>query len=116
MTMAVKPVQDISKPDGTTTVRVSHQTHATLKRLAEELGTPITSVVDGAVERYRRDIFLRGASEEYARLRSDPAAWAEELAERRVWDAALKDGLEPEEWTEDDFLPAERATEQTTTR
>jgi len=29
-----------------------------------------------------------------ADLRSDPAAWKEELAERRAWEATLTDGLE----------------------
>jgi hypothetical protein len=38
----------------------------------------------------------------YAELRADPEAWAELEAERRLWDATLMDGLDPDErWTED---------------
>jgi len=43
------------------------------------------------VEQYRRQVFLEKANEEYARLRADPEAWAEELAERELWERA---GLE----------------------
>ena len=38
----------------------------------------------------------------YAELRADPEAWAAHLAERKLWDATLLDGLDPDEqWTED---------------
>jgi hypothetical protein len=38
----------------------------------------------------------------YAELRADPQAWAEHLAERKLWDATLMDGLDSDEhWTED---------------
>lgn len=33
----------------------------------------------------------------FAELRADPEAWAEELAERAVWDGAIGDGLTVEE-------------------
>lgn len=37
-----------------------------------------------------------------AALKADPEAWAEELAERKLWEATLMDGLDPDErWTED---------------
>lgn len=31
---------------------------------------------------------------QYADLRNDPVAWAQELEERALWDATLADGLE----------------------
>jgi hypothetical protein len=35
-------------------------------------------------------------------LRADSEAWAEHLAERKLWDATLMDGLDPDErWIED---------------
>ncbi len=76
---------------GTTTVRVSVETHENLRWLAEELGAPLQQALDKAVEQYRRQVFLEKANEEYARLRADPEAWAEELAERELWERA---GLE----------------------
>jgi hypothetical protein len=38
--------------------------------------------------------FLEGLNEDFARLRADPEAWEEELAERRLFDGALADGLD----------------------
>lgn len=76
---------------GTTTVRVSVETHEKLRWLADEMGAPLQQVLDKAVELYRRQVFLEKANEEYARLRADPEAWAEELAERELWERA---GLE----------------------
>jgi hypothetical protein len=38
----------------------------------------------------------------YAALRADTEAWAEELKERKLWEATLMDGLDPDErWAED---------------
>jgi predicted transcriptional regulator len=88
----------------TTTVRVTNETHGSLRELAEELQQPISQVLAAAVEHYRRWVFLEKVNEEYARLWADPVAWAEELAERELLEGTLKDGLEPEEWTDDDFI------------
>ena len=38
--------------------------------------------------------FLEDLAADFAVLRSDQKAWAEELAEREAWDATLADGLE----------------------
>ena len=78
----------------TETVRVSAGTHSTLKELAELTGQPMTVVLDRAVEAFRREQFLDECDRAYARLRADPKAWAEELAERAAWDVTLADGLE----------------------
>ncbi len=78
----------------TTTVRVTEETHAALRDLAMETGEPMQEVVAKAVEAYRRRLFLEAANADYARLRADPQAWAEELEERRLWDSTLLDGLE----------------------
>jgi predicted transcriptional regulator len=77
-----------------TTIRVDEQTRGKARALACELGVPIHEVVARAVEAYRRRCFLEAANADYAALRADPAAWAEELEERRLWDATLLDGLE----------------------
>ena len=54
------------------------------------------TVLDEAVEHFRREKLLVAANAAYAQLRADPESWKEELAERRRWDAALADGLESE--------------------
>ena len=51
------------------------------------------AVLDKALERYRRESFLRAANTDYAALRNDPKAWKEELRERELWEQALADGL-----------------------
>ena len=77
----------------TALVRVSEAAWQTLKRLSERCGTTMQEIVDRAVEEYRRKLFLEEANRAYAALRSDPRAWREELEERRVWEAALADGV-----------------------
>lgn len=58
-------------------------------------------VLARAVEAYRRRLFLEAANAEYASLRADPEAWAEELTERKVWDATLADGLHDDPYPTD---------------
>jgi hypothetical protein len=81
---------------------VSERSQKTLQELAARTGKPPPELLDRAVEEYRRKLFLEAVNAGYAALRADPEAWAEELAERKPWDATLMDGLDPEErWTED---------------
>jgi predicted DNA-binding protein len=77
-------------------IRISAHSKATLRELAEHDGRPMQTVLDEAIEQYRRDRFVREVDEGYARLQADPEAWQEELDERRLWDATLADGLDSE--------------------
>ena len=54
------------------------------------------TVLDDAIEHYRRDKFLDEVNAAYARLQSDPVAWKGELDERQVFEGTLMDGLENE--------------------
>lgn len=83
-----------------TTVRIAPETHSKLKELAEHIGESMPTVLERAVEAYRRQQFLEEANRAYAALRTDPQAWAEELEERRAWDATLADGLDADELSE----------------
>lgn len=49
--------------------------------------------------------FLAESNRAYAELRQDQAAWDEELAERRVLEGSLLDGLEVDE-VDDDWIAA----------
>jgi len=80
----------------TTTVRVAKTTHAILRDLADQTGESIQALLAKAVEAYSRQHFLEAANPDYARLRADSAAWAEEQEERRLWDTMLLDGPEDE--------------------
>lgn len=81
---------------GTTTIRVSERTHEALRALAAASGEPMARLVERAVERLQAEEFFTALDAAYATLRADPAAWAEEEAEREAWEATLGDGLEDE--------------------
>jgi hypothetical protein len=84
------------------TVRISEASHQILKELAQQTGQTMMAVLDKALDVYRRKVFFEQLNAGYAELRADPEAWAEHLAERKLWDATLMDGLDPDEhWTED---------------
>ena len=84
------------------TVSISEASHQILKELAEQTGQTMMDVLDKALDAYRRKLFFEQMDAGYAELRADPQAWAEHLAERKLWDATLMDGLDPDErWTED---------------
>jgi hypothetical protein len=59
---------------------------------ATNVGISLERPLDGR----QRASFLEKANVSYAALRSDPRAWADELAERKLWDNAGADGLESE--------------------
>jgi hypothetical protein len=84
------------------TVPISEASHQLLRQLAEQTGQTMTDVLDKALDAYRRQLFFEQMNAGYAELRADPQAWAEHLAELKLWDATLTDGLDPDEhWTED---------------
>ena len=84
------------------TVRISNTSHQILKDLAEQTHETMMHVLDKALDTYRRKLFFEKLNAGYAELQADPNAWAEHLAERKLWDATLMDGLEPEAcWTDD---------------
>src|SRR5256885_14664323 len=83
-------------------VRISAASHQVLKDLAEQTGQTMMDVLDKALDAYRRRVFFERLNAGYAELRADSLAWAEHLAERKLWDATLMDGLDADEqWTED---------------
>ncbi|HJT75617.1 MAG TPA: hypothetical protein VJ739_00280 [Gemmataceae bacterium] len=84
------------------TIAISEKSLRVLKELAEQTGQTTGEVLDKALDAYRRKVFFERLNAGYAELRADPEAWAEHLAERKLWDATLMDGLDPNErWTED---------------
>jgi hypothetical protein len=86
----------------TPTVPISAAAHQILRDLAEQTGQTIVEVLDKALDAYRQKVFFEQLNAGYAAMRADPQAWAEELEERRLWDATLMDGLDPDErWAED---------------
>src|SRR4051794_6548432 len=86
----------------TPTIPISETSHRLLRELAEHSGQSMMEVLDKALAVYRRKLFFEQMNAGYAELRADPVAWAQVEAERKLWDATLNDGLDPDErWTED---------------
>lgn len=81
---------------GSVNVRVTKHTHRQLATLAKENGLSMQTILDQAVEAYRRQSFLTALNDDFAALKAQPEEWAEEQEERKLWDQTLMDGLEPE--------------------
>jgi glutaminase len=76
------------------TVRIEQATHRALAEVARAKGITMQAALTCAVEAYRRQVFLEGLAEDFARLRADRRAWTQEQKERHTWDQSLKDGAE----------------------
>lgn len=87
----------------TTMMRVRSDLHARLQQLAEAEGVNMQTLLDRALEQYRRARFFEQANAAYAALRADPEAWKAELEERAAWDATLMDGLQADDTAEAAF-------------
>jgi len=81
---------------GTTTVRISKRARANAEAVAAATNRSMSSVIEDAVDAYRRDIFWRQYEEGIKRLRLDAEAWADYVGEQESEASALQDGLEPE--------------------
>jgi hypothetical protein len=79
---------------GVPQTRISTWGHKTLRKLAKEYGMTSEQVLDKAIDILERERMLEEIDDGYAALRADPKAWAEELAERALWETAIADGLE----------------------
>ena len=77
-----------------TQIRVNEATHAAIRNLAKESGDSMQSVIDKAISRYKRELFLKSLNGDFERLRADTEEWAEELEERKLWEQTLLDGDE----------------------
>jgi hypothetical protein len=76
------------------TVKIDAETYAKLKATVAETGESMVAVLAKAVETYRRSMFLEGLNADFAALRKDRRAWAEEKSERAAWDATMADDLQ----------------------
>jgi DNA-binding PadR family transcriptional regulator len=72
--------------------RISESGYRTLRKIAEDTHRTSEQVLDEALDRLEREHLLDALNAGYVRLRENPAAWADEQAERQLWDATLADG------------------------
>ncbi|MEM7128307.1 MAG: toxin-antitoxin system protein [Chloroflexota bacterium] len=78
----------------TTTIRVTRETRDILNEMAQRAGTTMQSIIDQALDLYRRQQMLSAINNAYAALSNDDEAWSDLEAERSEWDGTLSDGLE----------------------
>ena len=84
------------------TIPVSEPALAQLRELSQWSGKPISEELEQAIKAHYDRQFWAVVNAGYAALRGDSQAWAEEQAERRLWERTLLDGLDPaERWGED---------------
>ena len=81
-------------PASSVNVRITKQTHQSLSTLAKESGVSMQTVLDKAVEAYRRQSFLEALNNDFATLKDSAEEWAEEMEERKLWERTLADGME----------------------
>jgi hypothetical protein len=67
------------------TVRVTARTRDQLRRLSATTGRSAPDLLEEAVDLIEQERMLEAANEAFAALRADPAAWEEEMEERRAW-------------------------------
>jgi predicted transcriptional regulator len=79
-----------------TTIRISQASWKSLKELADSAGESMQTILDKAIETYRRQWFLERANKAFAVLKANPDEWNDEIKERTQWDT-LQDGLESDE-------------------
>lgn len=83
-----------------TTVKLPKDAHGALVELAESQGKPMSQLVADLIERERRRAFLEGLNADFARLRTDSAAWVDYQAEITSMEGTLMDGLADDPWIE----------------
>jgi hypothetical protein len=75
------------------TIDISETTHKTLLQLTQSSGDDFVTIIDRAVENYRRYVFLVQADRAFATLRENEELWQDEIAERQAWDMTIADGV-----------------------
>lgn len=77
-----------------TTIRISTETRVVLGELAQSTGMSMQTILEQAIDMYRRHQMLLTLNNAYAALQTDQDAWDDLETERSEWDATLTDGLE----------------------
>ena len=80
-----------------TTMRIPTETHQLIKELSKKTQSAQQDVLNRALRIYKEQQFWEECTKAYEDLANDPVAHAEELAEQKLWDCTLMDGLEDED-------------------
>ena len=69
-------------------IRVSPETDTQIEHLKSVLKISKQDVVKKAIDKLDRELLLQQTNQAFKRLRKDKKAWAEELAERALWEGS----------------------------
>lgn len=73
------------------TVRINAESREVLKKIAGKEHASMQSIIQRAIEAYRRERFLAESNAAFAALKMDKKAWKEEIRERKEWDTTNTD-------------------------
>lgn len=74
------------------TIRISKESNSILREIAAQEKKSLQTILDAAIEDYRRRRFLQEANKAYSVLKENPKNWKVELEERKQWETTLSDG------------------------
>jgi hypothetical protein len=77
-------------------VRISPRAHELLRQLAEEEQQSMQSILDRALERYRRGKFFVGAQRRFRSTPMSPKGMEGRTPRKKLWEQTLADGLAKE--------------------
>ena len=79
-----------------TTIRISQRARDEARELARATGKPISQAVEEAIRSERRRLFWASFRQAAAATSDNPAAAAEETADRELFEGTLADSLDTE--------------------
>jgi hypothetical protein len=82
-----------SKPNASTLVRVLQSDKKFLEKLATKHSRSMSEIFHGIIEQHKRQGFFNELNAAYTDLRLNKRAWSAELADRRIFESTLADGL-----------------------
>ena len=75
-------------------ITINKNTHDVLLRISKQSGDNLQTLLDKAVDQYRRQMFLLQANQAFVTLRKNELLWQDELNERQEWDRTLTDEID----------------------
>jgi len=77
-------------------IEISESSRSILHEISQQEKISTQTVLEKAIENYRRQYILTQTNKAYAKLKKNPQAWEEEIKERQSWENTLLDGLKDE--------------------
>ncbi len=68
-------------------IRVSPETYSQIESIQSIIGSNKQEIVKKAIDKFNKELVLMEANKAFQKLKDDPKAWAEELAEREEWES-----------------------------